>query len=64
MEPKPNLNHILICSIEKNVVRLGTTLWAKHGYPISLGSKGKATFFQPKRIQNLQKRQSLFKISL
>ena len=45
MEPKSNLNRLLICSIEKKVVRLGTTLWDKHGYPIPLGSKGKATFF-------------------
>ena len=51
MEPKPNLNRLLICSIEKKVVRLGTTLWDKHGYPIPLGSKGKATFFQPKRFE-------------
>ena len=63
MEPKPNLNRLLICRIEKKVVRLGTTLWAKHGYPIPQGSKGKATFFstetdskstkEPKSIRNL-----------
>ena len=63
MEPKPNLNRLLICSIEKKVVRLGTNLWNKHGYPIPKGSKGKATFFstetdskftkEPKSIRNL-----------
>ena len=63
MEPKPNLNRLLIWSFEKKVVRLGTTLWDEHGYPIPMGSKGKATFFQQKRIQNSQKSQSLFEIS-